>query len=232
MAQNFTSTYTMISFRFAIFAATVGLAATPTAFADYDAISQFECANCYEKCGFWLFDFDCHVGKTLCNFTVGLLDYYCQSQLSACMEQHSESFSEAEDLVQQANDILVEKNFFTRQFVDSIDVYFCDLWLRWITGQGGLAPTEGAVLLLPDFIDFPLWNLTVGLAHEYYHNMQHRDMGTERLYCEYAESLLSGEGGLGGNEGGNPIEDPAYDFGKEVEKCLFGAEGCRSIPII
>lgn len=202
----------------------LGLSGVPSVVADYDALSEFDCANCYSECGFWMFDFKCHVNRGLCLGVVGIVDSYCQDAVTKCREEHNEKYSDTESFVQQANDILVEKNLFTREFVDSVDVYFCELPQLQIA----FAPTDDVVLFQDKYRKTPLLNFTKELAHEYYHTGQHRQLGTENLYCEYiVESFIKG----GGFFEDNPIEKEAYDFEEEAGKCIFDNEGCPTVPV-
>lgn len=189
---------------------------------DYDAISEFDCENCYSDCGFWVFDFKCHFNRGLCLGVVGIVDSYCQDAVTRCKEESNESLSETRSFVQQANEILVEKNLFTRDFVESVKVYFCELL------QDGLSPTDNVVLFQNKYKTVPLLNFTKELAHEYRHTVQHRQMGSQNLYCEYiVESFIKG----GGFFKDNPIEKEAYDFEEEAGKCIFDNEGCPSVPV-
>lgn len=196
---------------------------SPLVVADYDAISEFDCANCYSECGFWMFDFKCHFNRGLCLGVVGMVDSYCKGALANCNVDSRDSASDTSSFVQQANDILVEKNLFTQGFVDSVDVYFCDELL-----QDGFAPIDNVVLFQNKYSTIPLLNFTKELAHEYRHTVQHRQMGTDNLYCTYiVESFIKGNGFFEGN----PIEKEAYDFEEEAGKCIFGNEACPSVPV-
>lgn len=190
--------------------------------ADYDAVSEFDCENCYSECGFWMFDFKCHLNRALCLGVVGIVDSYCQDAVTRCQLENREISSETSNFIHQANNLLVDKNLFTREFVDSVDVFFCELL------QDGLSPTDDVVLFQMKYSTIPLLNFTKELAHEYFHTVQHRQMGTENLYCKYiVDSFIAG----GGFFEGNPIEKETYDFEEETGKCLFESEGCPSSPV-
>lgn len=211
------------NFAFSFAVTALGLSMAPLAVADYDAVSEFDCANCHSECGFWMFDFKCHFNRGLCLSIVEIVDSYCQDAIAKCKEENNDdNFSVTSSFVQQANDVLVEKNLFTRDFVDSVDVFFCELL------QDGLSPTDDVILFQKKYSTSPLLDFTKELAHEYYHTYQHRQMGTENLYCNYfVDSFIKG----GGFFEGNPIEKEAYDFEEEAGNCIFDNIGCPSVPV-
>lgn len=201
-----------------IYAAALLFTATAAA-ADSDNIDTYHCENCYESCGSWFFDFQCNLDKAFCLSTVSLVGGILQAGAASCEIEHNENYSEADSLVLAANDLLVENNLFTKEFVDSVNVYFCKL------PPDGLAPTDNVVLIKSEFHTAPLLELTKLLAREYYHTYQHREIGTDNLYCLYIEnSILSFSG--------NPIEKEADDFETDAGKCLFDNEGCPDVPLI
>lgn len=190
-----------------------------TAAANPDNIDTYHCANCYEKCGSWLFDFQCNLDKAFCLSTVALVGGILQAGAASCEIEHNENYSEANSLIQQANDLLVEKNLFTQAFVESVDVFFCKL------PPDGLAPTADVVLIKSKFHTAPLLEITKLLAHEYYHTYQHRQIGTDNLYCSAIEDSIF-------SFSGNPIEKEADDFEEDAGKCIFDGEGCPNVPLV
>jgi len=204
-----------------VLVAVLGLANTVplAAAADDDSIDTYQCSNCYEKCGSWLFDFQCNLDKVFCISTVALVDGIMQAGAASCAIEHNENYSDANTLVQQANDLLVEKNLFSQEFLNSVNVYFCKI------PPDGMAPTADVVLVKSKFSSTPLLEITKLLAREYYHIYQHKQIGTENLYCQYIEdSIISFNG--------NPIEKEADDFQEDAGRCIFDAEGCPNAPLI
>lgn len=186
---------------------------------DSDTVEQYHCSNCYKKCGSWLFDLQCHLDKTFCLSTVALVGGILIGGTASCKIEHNENYAEANGLIQEANDILVEKNLFSQTFVESVNVFFCEL------PPDGLAPTNKTVLIKATFSASPALELAKLLAHQYYHTFQHRNIGTENLYCQYIENSIV-------SLSGNPIEKEAIDFEQDAGKCLFENEGCPSVPLI
>lgn len=204
-----------------VFALLLGFASmpAPAAAAESDDIETYACSNCYQKCGSWLFDFQCNLDKVFCLSTIALVGGILQAGSASCKIEHNENYSDASSLIQQANDLLVEKKLFSREFVDSVDVFFCKL------PPDGLAPTANVVLIKANFRSSPLLEIAKLLAHEYYHTYQHRLIGTDNLYCQYIEdSILSFSG--------NPIEQEASNFEEDAGMCLFEDEGCPNAPLI
>lgn len=210
-------TFRRLAFTSIFAAAFLGLSSA--AAADSDNVDTYQCSNCYQNCGSWILDFQCNLDKVFCISTVALVGGILQAGAASCEIEHNKNYSEGDSLLQQANELLVEKNLFTQEFVDSVNIYFCQL------PPDGLAPTDSVVLIKSQFHTAPLLELTKLLAHEYYHTYQHRQIGTDNLYCQYNEdSIIS--------LGGNPIEKEACDFEADAGKCLFDNEGCPSVPLI
>lgn len=213
----------MIFFRFTIASIFAALLLTVPSFvnavSDSDSIDTYHCANCYETCGSWLFDFQCKLDKAFCLSTVALVGGILLAGTAGCKIEHKENYEEANSLIQQANDLLVEKKLFSQTFVKSVNVFFCKI------PSDGLSPTNSTVLIKAKFSTSPALEVARLLSREYYHTYQHRQIGTDNLYCQYIESSLI-------SFSGNPIEKEADEFQQDAAMCLFDNEGCPNAPLI
>jgi hypothetical protein len=188
------------------------------------------CDACDERCG--LFDPVCWWERMKCRNMARGMRVVTTFVSTACWFDRMKRRGEGSDMIEQAKDLLVDRNIFDRDFVESNDIFFCSRLSDILSpGSGftvaGYTPKPDLVWIDGSMLEnSSLEPFACLLAHELYHNQQTRVIGTMTGLCEYAMILLGGGGSSSSSE--NWIELDAYAFEASVRNCIFNNIDCPS----
>lgn len=191
------------------------------------AISQFDlvagawvvnanCNACTWRCPWY--NLICKGYRGFCRTVAGATRTVVKQVNNAC--DGDSLNSQGQEIIQNANDLLVDRNIFEEEFVDSVNVVFCGALSNF--NAGGLTPGPDWVWLDDAWLTADLSDVAMVLAHEYTHNKQYRRLGNWKFQCEYGEEVLS-EKGTGRR---NWIEREAYNFVDSVTTCIVNNTDC------
>ena len=184
---------------------------------------------CEDSCdGDWLENVRCRIRRKSCRtFSsgtktyLGTIDRYCNRRKVDESGLHKR--------IDQVDALLVERNIFTAEFLDSIDVQVCKGYSQLVnffatsvgvSSSGGQIWMDDSFTRNGEFTDFALF-----LAHHYYHCGIWQRLGTWGFRCEYFQEVLRGGDNTAER---NWIEGEAYEFMYNITDCVVDNVNCPS----
>lgn len=180
----------------------------------------------YDCKRWWGTDPTCASKQNACHAAANAFFAYTGSVEAICANDILNGNQHGRDLIEDAKDVLYEKELFAPSDFDGIQIQFCTaLQVVEIPNIGswsayGMVPSSNKILLHPDYLNENSDYLALLLAHEMVHIQQHRRWSSVGFGCRYQEELWSGNGQ--GRK--NSIEKEAYKFEDEAWMRMQGTK--------